>query len=428
MVEPQPSLQDNLCKILGHDWDYTGSGEPNRPLCLRCEADYIEWLFARELSGRGTTVTKTYPTLYKQNSSGKIQQWEISVSGATVTTVYGLADGKLQTTVDIVKEGKNLGRANATTPDTQAEAETLSSYEGKLKEGYVSNKRLAASTKNTLGAVEPMLAHPIENKLKYVKFPALAQPKLDGARCLAIVENGKVKLFSRTQKEYTSVPHINEEIARIFKGFLPSIDRPLILDGELYNHKYKHDFNTIMSLIKREDVHPDHKLVQYHIYDAVGPGNYDERTNSIFGQLHKATYLEEVETVTVDSQLDLEQYQAACVENGYEGCMYRNPEAAYEHKRSSGLLKVKSFKDDEFKIVDVEEGCGKLMGRVGAFYCELPDGRTFKAKPMGTLAFVKELWKNKKECLGKMATIKYQNLTPDGVPRFPVLKCIRDYE
>lgn len=108
--------------------------------------------------------------------------------------------------------------------------------------------------------------------------------------------------------------------------------------------------------------------------------------------------------------------------------MYRNPTMPYEHKRSSGLLKVKDFKDEEFKIVDVEEGSGKLMGRVGAFYCELKDGRTFKAKPMGTLEHVKDLWKNRKSCLGKMATVKYQNLTPDGVPRFPVLKCIRDYE
>ena len=368
-------------------------------------------------------MNKTYPTLYKQTSKGKLQQWTISVTKNAVTTEYGLVDGKLQTTTDIVKEGKNIGRSNATTPETQAFAETQSAYEAKLKEGYVENKAVAASTKNTLEAVEPMLAHPIENKAKHVVFPALAQPKLDGARCLAIMKNGKVKLWSRTQKEYVATPHLIEEIEKLF-----SHKKNLILDGELYNHAYKNDFNTIMSLIKREDVHPDHKLVQYHVYDVVAPGTYDERTKEIFKTIEKAVYLEEVETVEVDNMDQLEEYQATCVENGYEGCMYRNPHTSYEHKRSAGLLKVKSFKDDEYKIVDVEEGSGKLMGRVGAFYCQLPDGRTFKAKPMGTLEHVRDLWKNRKGCLGKMATVKYQNLTPDGVPRFPVLKCIRDYE
>ena len=440
MTKPNDRLQDSLCKVFDHDWDYTGSGEAKRPRCSRCDKDYIEWMY-REVATKINKVidlnmNKTYPTLYKQTSKGKIQQWTISVSKATVTTIYGLVDGKLQTTIDIVKEGKNIGRSNETTPATQAEAETLSSYEGKLKEGYVEDAKLAASTKNTLGAVEPMLAHPIENKLKYVKFPALAQPKLDGARCLAIMIDGTVTLWSRTQKKYLSTPHLIEEIEKTFGRY-----KNLILDGELYNHAYKHDFNTIMSLIKREDVHENHELVQFHIYDVVGEGNWTKRT-SILSKLDLApkngvaeiaaklrnNYCFRVETIDVKSQDGLEEYQADCVERGYEGCMYRAMDGLYEHKRSSGLLKVKDFKDDEFKIVDVEEGSGKLMGRVGAFYCELPDGRTFKAKPMGTLDHVKDLWKNKKDCIGKMATVKYQNLTPDGVPRFPVLKGIRDYE
>lgn len=379
---------------------------------------------------------KKHPTLFRQTSKGKIQQWTISVSKNVITTEYGLVGGKLQTTDDIIKEGKNIGRSNETTPETQAEAETQSSYEGKLKEGYVTDIKVAQSTKNTLSAVEPMLAHPIENKMKYVKFPALAQPKLDGARCLAIMINGKVKLWSRTQKQYLSSPHIVEELERRFGH-----EKNLVIDGELYNHAYKNDFNTIMSLIKREDVHPDHKLIQYHIYDVADDGVWTQRTKvlspleeapvsdaSQLAATLKATYCFKVETVTVNSMDELEQYQAQCVENGYEGCMYRNQDAQYEHKRSAGLLKVKDFKDEEFKIVDVEEGSGRLMGRVGAFYCELKDGRTFKAKPMGTLEHVQDLWKNRKECLGKMATVKYQNLTPDGVPRFPVLKCIRNYE
>jgi ATP-dependent DNA ligase len=366
-----------------------------------------------------------HPTLYRQNTKGTLQQWTISVKDNVLTTEYGLVDGKLQTTTDIVKSGKNVGRSNETTAISQAFLEAQQQYDAKLKDGYNPDKKLAASTKNTLDAVEPMLAHPIENKEKYVIYPALAQPKLDGARCLAIMKKGKVKLWSRTQKQWVASPHIIEELERIY-GYLQNV----IFDGELYNHDYKNDFNTIMSMIKRDDVHADHEIVQYHIYDVVDKGDWYRRTAILKALVPDmvSKFCVKVETVVVNSKDELEQYQAQCVENGYEGCIYRRMDALYEHKRSSGLLKVKDFKDEEFRIVDVEEGRGKLMGRVGAFYLELKDGRRFKAKPMGTLAHVKDLWKNKKSCFGKMATVKYQNLTPDGMPRFPVLKCIRDYE
>lgn len=376
-----------------------------------------------------------WKTLYKQTSKGQIQEWTVSVDENKVTTVYGLSGGKLQTTVDIVKEGKNLGRSNATTPETQALLQAEQNYAAKLKEGYVVNKKVAASTKNTLEAVEPMLAHPIEAKEKYVVYPGLSQPKLDGLRCLAVMREGKVTLYSRTQKEFITVPHINHRIETIlgYKG-------NLILDGELYNHVFRKDFNRITSLIKRDEKHKDSEQIQYHIYDVVQPGDYYTRTKllDVFPMFH-ARYDEEtivpegencfrVETTLVNSREDLEQYQADCVERGFEGCMYRDPSRPYENKRSSSLLKVKTFQDDEFKVVDFEEGHGKLMNRIGAFYCELSDGRRFKAKPACTLEEAREYWKRRKDYLGKMATVKYQNKTPDGLPRFPVLKSFRDYE
>jgi ATP-dependent DNA ligase len=363
-----------------------------------------------------------FPTLYKQTTNGKIQQWQIAVGSNTVTTVYGLTDGKLQTTFDIVKEGKNIGRSNATTPETQAQAEAQQSFDAKLKEGYVEDITLAASTKNTLDAVEPMLAHPIDKKEKYVTFPAWSQPKFDGLRCLAVMKNGKVKLWSRTQKEYVTLPHIVEELEKMFAPY-----KDIVLDGELYNHKFKKDFNKITSLIKRDDVHPDHKLVEYHVYDVVGSGNWAVRT-SLLHILNVAKYCLPVETRLITSRIALDEYQADCVSRGYEGCMYRSIEGLYENKRSSGLLKVKTFEDDEFKIVGVEEGSGKLMGCVGAFYCELNDGtqRQFKASPAVTLEEKAEMWKHRKDYIGKMATVQYQNYTPDGSLRFPIWKSLRE--
>ena len=366
-----------------------------------------------------------FKTLYKQTSTGSVQQWTIDACGNEVTTIFGLTDGKLQTTTDIVKSGKNIGRSNETTPVEQASLQAQQKYDAKLKKGYVIDKKVAQTTKNTLDGVEPMLAFTIESKKKYVFFPALAQPKLDGLRCMAVLKNGKVKLYSRTQKEYITLPHINKELIEIFGHYG---DR--VLDGELYNHRFRNDFNTITSLIKRDDIHENHELVQYHIYDVVDGGNYRTRTSGLDEELSSAKFLRLVETVDIASHKELLDYQVVCVEQGYEGAMYRNIDGLYQHKRSSGLLKIKDFQDAEFKIVDVEEGTGKLMGRVGAFYCELNDGsgRSFKASPAVTLEEKEAMWKRRKWYIGKQACVKFQNYTPDGSLRFPIFKCVRDGE
>jgi ATP-dependent DNA ligase len=369
----------------------------------------------------------TLHTLYKQTNTGKIQQWTVSVDGNRVITEFGQVEGKLQTTEDVIKLGKNLGRSNATTPETQALAQAKQGWEAKVKEGYVEDIETATNKKNNLEAVEPMLAYPIDKKEKHVTFPAFAQPKLDGVRCIAIIKNGKARLFSRTQKEFLTMPHIVNELERWFKD-------DIILDGELYRHSFSKDFNKITSIINRDEVHPEHTSIQYHIYDVVGSGNYLTRTanmKTIIGQakiIKEAWYLEVVKTKVINSREELEEYQSECVGRNYEGCMYRSQEGIYEHKRSNNLLKVKTFMDAEYPIFDLEEGTGKLIGKVGAFLLSMPDGKTFKAKPMGSLELSEEYWKNKKQLIGKFATVKFQQLTPDGIPRFPVLKCIRNYE
>lgn len=357
-----------------------------------------------------------HKTLYKQTSTGKIQQWTVAVNGRSVITVYGLVDGKHQTTTDTIKTGLNLGKSNETTPEEQAEIQAQQSFDYKLKEGYVEDIKLAQEKKNTLAGVEPMLAFPIEKKEKYAVFPALAQPKLDGLRCIAVVKNGKASLFSRTQKPILTVPHIVAELESLYK------DRDITIDGELYSHEFKDDFNAITHLAKRDDVHADSTKIEYHMYDVVCIGNHDGRV--LF--LRPGKYLKIVRTIMVMDRQGLEDFQAECVAEGYEGAMYRNLKGGYEHKRSTNLLKVKTFKDDEFKIVGAEEGNGKLMGAIGAFVLVTASGAGFKAKPSCTLAQSQEYWKNRKSFVGRMGTVKYQDLTPDGIPRFPVFKAVRE--
>jgi DNA ligase-1 len=115
------------------------------------------------------------------------------------------------------------------------------------------------------------------------------------------------------------------------------------------------------------------------------------------------------------------------MENGYEGQIIRL-DKPYEHKRSKYLLKRKEFKDAEFEIVDVVEGDGQRSGTVGYCVIKLPNDKTCKSNVKGTFQYLAELLKNKKELIGKMATVKYFCETPDGVPRFPYIIAIRDYE
>ena len=152
-----------------------------------------------------------FETLYKKSVTGSIQQWQVAVESNVVKTIYGQLDGKLQETEDLIKSGKNLGKVNETTPEEQAQLKAQQIYEKKLKQGYTPDLELAKTSDNVLDAVNPMLAHPIEKKEKHVSFPAVAQPKLDGMRCIAIVEDGKCRLYSRTQKEVNTLPHIVAE-------------------------------------------------------------------------------------------------------------------------------------------------------------------------------------------------------------------------
>ena len=124
---------------------------------------------------------------------------------------------------------------------------------------------------------------------------------------------------------------------------------------------------------------------------------------------------------------DLYGYYEDYVSYGYEGQMIRLNEK-YENKRSNSLLKHKSFIDEEYKIVDVIEGNGNLSGMVGALVFESKQGDKFNASVNGGWDYLKDLWKNKKKIVGKLATIAYFNITPDGKPRFPKVKAIRDYE
>lgn len=376
---------------------------------------------------------RLFPDLFKKTSTGKIQHWKIYVSDhhyrpyPQIVTVYGQLDGKYQTTTDEIQEGKNIGKSNETTPWEQAEAEAQSRWEKQVKKGYVESLEDAKAGIDKVQGFKPMLAHDYEKHGHKIEFPCVVQPKLDGVRCCAVIQEGNVKLFTRTGRRINSLPHIEEQLSFAFP------DGTYYVDGELYNHAYKDNFEYLVSIIRKDEPDPEHGLVQYHMYDYVSNESFDLR----YHRLKKALYeileedheLDVVDSIWVYSEEEAKSYFESWVASGYEGGILRNVEAPYEHKRSYNLQKMKTFLDEEFPITGVVEGRGKLKAHAASFTCVTPKGHEFEAKLKGSQERLKEYFENPDSVIGKQLTVRFQGYTQkNNVPRFPVGIEIRDYE
>ena len=387
------------------------------------------------------------PTLYKKTTIGKTQTWEIEVSGNKFRTISGQADGKKITNNWTVCQGKNVGKKNATTGEEQALKEAEAKHKKKLEAGYHLNLKNISKKR----FYEPMLAQDFKNKNRQSEVMAdlqqvdggtvgtvFSQPKLDGIRCIAMREG----LFTRTGKEITAVPHISEALEPFFKLYPNAV-----LDGELYNHAYKDDFNKIIHLVRKQNLTDEHlaesaEMIQYHIYDAPVIGNgkwamtekdlYSDRTSKLDAsfvnlKLEKEDCLVIVPTVEIHGREQLDRCYEDYIEAGYEGQMVRL-DGPYENKRSPKLLKRKEFVDEEYKILGYEEGEGNRAGTIKHFKFKNKDGKEFNSNVKGSFSYLTKLLEIADTLIGKDATIKYFNLTPDGVPRFPYVIAIRDYE
>ena len=369
---------------------------------------------------------KKYSKLYKKTVRGEIQEWEIWVEGNTIHEQYGLQNGKKQHITDTIKEGKNIGRANETTSEAQAELEAQAKWTKKREKEYrESIEELCEQEKtSSFGGYLPMLAHAYKDNCHKVKWPCYLQKKLDGLRSVAIKENNHVTLWFRSGKQVKTMKHIEEALNKVMQN-------GEIWDGELYIHK--EDFNKLGGSI-RKDVNLDFetaKKVEYHIYDfpriktvdtlLVERHPYKYRLEAF--NKRKIEYpLVAVETNVINDEDEMKELFSKYVEQGYEGIITRQVDMPYEQRRSYNLLKYKEFDDAEFKIVGYEEGRGQLAGAVGSFICQLPNGQTFKAKLKGKdiTNLLVQYFKNPKLFMGKLLTVQYQGISKDGIPRFPV--------
>lgn len=377
--------------------------------------------------GFATEMTKELPKLYKTTGTGKTQTWQIFVDGADTYTKFGPEGGTIQTSARETAVPKNEGKANATTAEEQAVLDAESKWRMKLASGYVQTlEEIGAGTVDSSiqGGIFPMLAKTYRKDGHKIEFPAYAQPKLDGHRCIAVVEGkGRCTLWTRKRKPYASVPHIVRAIEAL--GL-----KNVVLDGELYASKFSDKFEELAHLVRQGEPEEGHQAVEYHVFDLQGDegfGRRYERLQKLLAHARKPIVL--VDTCRVDGETALlaafEDYRA----QGYEGAMVRNASGAYESHpthRSGDLQKIKEFDDAEWPIVGIKEGKGKLAGHA-IFTCRTQDGSEFDVKLAGDSSALRDYFENPDKAIGKLLTVQYQGLTgKSGVPRFPVGLRLRD--
>lgn len=407
-----------------------------------------------------------------------------------IITEYGYISGKTTKNEQIVTSGKNIGKKNETTPFQQAVSQAQSKYNKKIKDGFTKSDPIKSvkeseitskkPLKETEGAVKesetnekesetteienykPMLAHDYHKRGHDIAFPCYYQPKLDGVRAVIYYvskENegnerngnegngnegngnerkGQVLIQTRSGDYYPHFDELRESLEVFFKE-----NPEIVLDGELYTNEMT--FEELTGLCRKKTKKKEHfdklKLIKFHIFDLYDKKNpllsFEERHSLLlsFNTFDK-NFIELVETGKLESEKEMKDKFNELMKKGYEGIMMRNKLGAYKIKhRSKDLQKYKEFKDSEYKIVNFIEGTGIHKGMI-IYVCEYESKKgtkkNFKVNPNGTHDTRKEMYnlakKNPETVIGKMLTVKYQELTSDLCPRFPVGLTIRDYE
>ena len=275
--------------------------------------------------------------------------------------------------------------------------------------------------------IKPMLAHKFDESRVDWSKPVYIQAKLDGVRCLFTKDGA----YSRTGKKFMNLRHIEMALEPFFNN-----SPHIVLDGELYNHKLKHDFEKIISLVRKQKPTEDDRrnaqhLVQFHVYDYID-GNYNSYKTRMQNLVTSDIYDAQIKYVPaqlVDSYNYARDIHANFLNRGYEGSIIRL-DGVYKHGRSYDLMKFKDFSDTEATIIGYELGKGKRAGTLGKFIMLDDEGVEFGCPPGKGYSYkdLAEMLNNITDYVGKRATFTYFQKTNAGSYRHPLFKCIRNYE
>ena len=277
-----------------------------------------------------------------------------------------------------------------------------------------------------------MLAYKVDSKPVDWTKKVYMQPKLDGVRCLIqLNDKGEVYAYSRTGKPWLNIEHILENL----KPFFDINNEDVILDGELYNHDLRDDFEKIISLVRKQKPTADDRaeskqLVQFHCYDyANGSENYSTRMRNLVTSDMYSYCVKYVPSTRVYNERDSKLTHSINLSNNYEGSILRL-DGPYQCKRSYNLQKFKDFHDAEATIVGYEAGKGKREGTLGKFFMMDDQGVRFGCPPGKGFTYkdLADIQNNIHDYIGETATFTYFERTKAGSYRHPFYKCIRNYE
>ena len=276
---------------------------------------------------------------------------------------------------------------------------------------------------------KPMLAYPVNGKPVNYEDTIFVQPKLDGVRCTIQYDAGVVTAWSRTGKEWKNIEHIKLNLYRFFDKF-PDV----ILDGELYNHDLRDDFNKIISLVRKtkptaEDRLDALNLTQFHCYDIIDETlPFDQRCEFISESLMlMGSSIHTVDTIMVFDEEDAQSVHKSNLKKGYEGSILRTNDK-YACKRSHNLRKFKDFHDAEAEITGWVEGKGKRIGTIGKFTAVDSEGNAFGMPVMDKFKILQANFETMKDWVGETATFTYFERTKANSYRHPLFKALRNYE
>jgi len=433
------------------------------------------------------------PALYNLDKNGRKRVWKIWVVADAVYKLSGLKHGK-KVPWKRTFEGKNIGKANETTPEEQAvlEAERAWTrqldklYEPKCKEGRKMYKKVMKNKKEAGGrninaasqirggkgknvqrteslAVDrvdheiiPMKAQewqvkdgtttPLPKVLKHFDFDrgVYTQWKLDGYRCVARLQSGgDVVLTTNSGKQYPWFSSLRKSL----KGFLGGKNYLDGLDGEVYCHhledvdkkEFRADqrFSMIQGICSpgRTEPHPLEDQICLYVFDLIDlSGEIDQRSRfKILRNLFKENERQgrdgrviRVKTDTVSYPEELVRKHNEYLHDGYEGMIIRDQGLMYRNKyRAIKLRKFKYFLDEEYVVTGIKKDKG-VGEEHFCWACKTKEGGKFKARPVGTIEEKKYYYDNYKDYIGRLLTVKFQEFTELGAPRFPVAKGFRE--
>ena len=278
--------------------------------------------------------------------------------------------------------------------------------------------------------IKPMLAYKVGTKEIDYSNKVYMQPKLDGVRCIIqLNDKGEVIAYSRTGKPWLNINHILSNLKPLF-----SSQPDVILDGELYNHDLRDNFEKIISLVRKqkptnEDRLESKELVQFHCYDyANGSDSYGIRMDNLITSDMYSYCIKFVPTTLVAEDQTQSQHQLN-LDEGYEGSILRL-DSPYQRKRSYNLQKFKDFHDAEATIIGYVDGKGKREGTLGKFLMMDEDEVEFGCPPGKGYNYkdLADMLNNIHDYIGKVATFTYFERTKAGSYRHPLFKALRNYE